>query len=288
MSRWDFSLRCTCGTFYFGANCTQSPLLSFPASLRQTSLLSHRGRSWVLSPELSIEGVSLGWGPFETWGRKQNNNNKFISSAPGRCLPGNPSRRCKPWGPGAALGPSHPASGSPGGGSGSSPLSAAPVPDFRGSCGTGREGAPECAWGFEWESRLWRRRPIPSCPSPGPAGWPAEGSFWGAFLLRHRVLELESQAPVTHQASASQTSEEPISRAVRAGPVSARGPSGWGTRKGERTGPTGQLCERAGGSSPSAVPAGRALWTLWGAERVGVPQTPGGERDHGWAWGPVI
>lgn len=37
----------------------------------------------------------------------------------------------------------------------------------------------------------------------------------GAFLLLHRVLELESQGPITHQASTSEDSEESISRALK-------------------------------------------------------------------------
>ena len=99
--------------------------------------------------------------------KQQQQQKEFISSAPDPWLPRNPLRRCKPWGPGPALGPSHPVTGSPGAGASSSPLSAAPVPAFRRSWGTGREGAPEWVWGFEWESRLWRRRPILSCPSLG-------------------------------------------------------------------------------------------------------------------------
>ena len=56
------------------------------------------------------------------------------------------------------------------------------------------------------------------CPAHlwGSTGWYAEMPFWGAFLLLHRVLELESQRPVTHQASTLEDSEESfISQALK-------------------------------------------------------------------------
>ena len=65
----------------------------------------------------------------------------------------------------------------------------------------------------------------PFCPAGlwGSTGWCADESFWGAFLLLHRVLELESQGPITHQASTSEDSEESISRALKVEQVSALG-----------------------------------------------------------------
>lgn len=74
----------------------------------------------------------------------------------------------------------------------------------------------------------------PFCPARlwGSTGWCADVSFWGAFLLLHRVLELKSQGPITNSSS-GEDSEESISRAPKVEQVSALGGVGVADEKEE-------------------------------------------------------
>jgi len=65
MGSWEISLRCSYDIFYFGAHYTQFLHPSSLTSFHQTPLLSH----YRLLPDhsqMSIKGVSLGLGTFET------------------------------------------------------------------------------------------------------------------------------------------------------------------------------------------------------------------------------
>lgn len=123
----------------------------------------------------------------------------------------------------------------------------------------------------------------PFCPAGlwGSTGWCADESFWGAFLLLHRVLELESQGPITHQASTSEDSEESISRALKVEQVSALGGVGVADGKEEDwyCSPGVQVAR----VPLSAVPAGTRSLGQCEVCEWGSLKPPGGELDHNWS-----
>lgn len=101
----------------------------------------------------------------------------------------------------------------------------------------------------------------------------------GTFLSLYRILELESQEPITHRPgpleiaplpktpkNPSSTEHSKLGRSVLLG---ERG----GTRKKTRTGPLVQVCKGAGGSSSSLCsPDPDTLFRI--VLFVGIPQAP--------------
>lgn len=239
----------------FSASCKRFPFsaVSLPTLFLQIPLSYNHWSSWEHCLKLSIEEVSLGLGIFESYaGERKVLFSELLGFA---CQWASQGR----VDPGVQVQPSAPypwRAGALGGGGSSSPLSPAPVPDFLGSCGAGREGAPVWASEFEWESRLWRRRPALACASRGLLLAVARSALLGGFSVPRQGFRLGSHkgpqliTPALWrllQCQGLPGIRQLLNTQSWAGQCFEGEPSG--TRK--RAGGPDQVCQRAGGPRSS-------------------------------------
>lgn len=133
---------------------------------------------------------------------------------------------------------------------------------------------------------------FPACLGGFPLAGGDKRFSGGTFLSLYRILELESQEPITHRPSPLEiaplpkTPKNPSTEHSKLSRLVILGERG-GTRKKTRTGPLVQVCKGAGGpSSFLCSPDPDTLFRI--VLCVGSRKPLCGVLNSGWSWGPII